>query len=116
MRANLGEPISLATLSREAGLSRFHLLRLFKRAYGETPLKRLTRMRIDEAKRRLVSEGHSIMEIALDCGYENAAHFSTVFRRVEGVSPRAYRQRKSFSASARPQCIFSSAVHPERQS
>lgn len=92
MRAHLSEPISLATLSREAGLSRFHLLRLFKRAYGETPLKRLTRLRIDEAKRRLMEGRQSITEIALDCGYDNPAHFSTVFRRMEGIPPSAYRR------------------------
>jgi AraC family transcriptional regulator len=97
MRAHLGEPISLAVLAREAGLSRFHLLRLFKSAYGETPLKRLTRMRIGEAKRRLASGRQSITEIALDCGYENVAHFSTAFRRVEGISPSAYRRPKPSS-------------------
>lgn len=95
MRAHLGEPISLAALAREAGLSRFHLLRLFKSAYGETPLRRLTRIRIDEAKRRLASGRESITEIAFDCGYESAAHFSTVFRRLEGISPSAYRQPRA---------------------
>jgi AraC family transcriptional regulator len=95
MRDNLGEPISLAALSREAGLSRFHLLRLFKRAYGETPLKRLTRMRIEEARRRLLVRGPSIAEIALDCGYENAANFATAFRRVQGVTPSDYRRQQS---------------------
>jgi AraC family transcriptional regulator len=92
MRDNLGEPVTLAALSNEAGLSRFHLLRLFKRAYGETPLKRLMRMRIEEAKRRLIKGTQSITEIALDCGFENPGHFATVFRRLEGVTPSAYRQ------------------------
>lgn len=91
---NLGESISLATLSKEAGLSRFHLLRLFKRAYGETPLKRLTRLRMDEGKRRLLKTRQSIAEIALECGYENPANFATVFRRFEGVTPTEYRQPK----------------------
>lgn len=94
MRAHLSEPISLAALAREAGLSRFHLLRLFKAVYGETPFKRLTRMRINEAKRRLVSNRQPVTEIALDCGYQNVAHFSAAFRRFEGVSPSAYRRPK----------------------
>ena len=46
LRSQLAEPISLSCLAQVAGLSRFHLLRLFKIAYGETPLKRLTRLRI----------------------------------------------------------------------
>jgi len=94
MRDKLSEPITLAALAEEAGLSRFHLLRLFKRAYGETPLKRLMRMRIEEAKRRLIKGTQSITEIALDCGFENPGHFATVFRRIEGVTPSVYRQPK----------------------
>jgi hypothetical protein len=41
LRAHLAESFSLETLARHAGLSRFHLLRLFKEAYGEAPFKRL---------------------------------------------------------------------------
>jgi AraC family transcriptional regulator len=99
MRDNLNQPITLAALSQEAGLSRFHLLRLFKLAYGETPLKRLMRIRIEEAKRRLIKTTQSITEIALDCGFENPGHFATVFRRLEGVTPSAYRQPKTRLAS-----------------
>lgn len=94
MQDNFGAPVSLATLAAESGLSRFHLLRLFKKAYGETPLKQLTRIRMEEAKRRLLRTGQSITEIALDCGYENPAHFATAFRRIEGVTPSAYRRAR----------------------
>ncbi|MDB4969680.1 MAG: hypothetical protein JWN44_5369 [Myxococcales bacterium] len=52
IRENLASSISLQAIAREAGLSRFHLLRLFKQAYGETPFKRLTRLRMEEAQRR----------------------------------------------------------------
>jgi AraC family transcriptional regulator len=92
MREHLGEPVSLAELAQVAGLSRFHFLRLYKRTYGETPLKRLTRMRMDEAKRRLLKSNQPITEIASQCGYENPANFASAFRRLEGVSPREYRQ------------------------
>jgi AraC family transcriptional regulator len=91
MRDNLSNPVSLEELAQQARLSRFHLLRLFKRAYGETPLKRLTRLRMDEAKRYLQRGGLSISEIANRCGYENPAHFASAFRRVAGVAPTAYR-------------------------
>jgi AraC family transcriptional regulator len=48
MRENLATPLSLDSMAQRAGLSRFHLLRLFKQAYGETPFRRLTRLRMDE--------------------------------------------------------------------
>jgi AraC family transcriptional regulator len=92
LRGNLGTPISLAAMADEACMSRFHFLRTFKQAYGETPFKRLTRLRIEEAQRRLVRGRESITEIAFSCGYDNSAHFASAFRRVVGVSPSSYRR------------------------
>lgn len=92
MLSNLAAPLSLKALAEVAGLSRFHLLRLFKRAYGETPYKRLTRLRMEQARRLLGNGRGSVTEIAFLCGYENPAHFAAAFRRVTGVSPREYRR------------------------
>jgi AraC-like DNA-binding protein len=92
LRASLGTQLSLQALAREAGLSQFHLLRLFKQVYGETPFKRLTRLRMEHAQRRLLSGNESVTEIAFACGYENPAHFATAFRRAFGVSPRVFRR------------------------
>ena len=94
LRANLNQPVSLEDLAGHASLSRFHLLRLFKRKYGETPLKRLTRLRMEEAKRCLQQGRLSISEISSRCGYANPAHFASAFRRVEGVAPTAYRTKR----------------------
>jgi AraC-like DNA-binding protein len=93
LRGNLGTPMSLQQVAREAGLSRFHFLRLFKQAYGLTPFKHLTRLRMEEAKQRLARGDESVTDIAYACGYEDAAHFASAFRREVGVSPRRYRQR-----------------------
>ena len=79
-------------LAREAGVSRFHLLRLYKKLYGQTPLKRLTFLRMEEAKRLLKGRNETIPTIAARCGYENPSHFATAFRRVVGVTPRSYRR------------------------
>ena len=92
MRENLGEPLSLEALAREANVSRFHLLRLFKDAYGETPFRHLTRLRMEEAQRRLRYGRESIAQIALACGYGNPAHFAAAFRRMTGVAPAAWRR------------------------
>jgi AraC-like DNA-binding protein len=92
LRGNLGAPISLQAMAHEAALSRFHLLRLFKQAYGETPFRRLARLRMEEAQRRLLRGNESVTEIAFACGYENPAHFASAFRRSFGISPRAFRR------------------------
>lgn len=92
MQDHLHEQISLETLSREAGFSRFHLLRLFKKAYGETPYRRLTRLRLQCACAQLRTTTKSVTEIAFACGYENSSHFASAFRRELGVAPSEYRR------------------------
>jgi AraC family transcriptional regulator len=91
IRDNLGEALSLEAIALQAGLSRFHLLRLFKGACGETPFQHITRLRIEEACRLLSSGSRSVAEIAFLCGYENPAHFASAFRRATGSSPTLYR-------------------------
>jgi AraC family transcriptional regulator len=95
MHAHLSENISLEDLAKVACLSRFHLIRMFKQTHGETPYQRLTRLRIERACRRLASSADLIADIALDCGFTNPAHFAAAFRRVTGMSPRAYRNTAS---------------------
>lgn len=94
MRANLSRPLSLEDLAREAGLSRFHLARLFKKTYGETPFRRLTRLRIELARRLLIKGGDTVTHIALQCGYDNPSHFAAAFRRAVGVTPISYRRQR----------------------
>jgi AraC family transcriptional regulator len=88
MRAKLGDNVSLADLAQVAGLSRYHLLRLFKRHYGETPLQCLTRLRMEAAKSQLKAGQLPIAHIAAACGYPNPANFAAAFRRATGMAPR----------------------------
>lgn len=92
MRENLAAPLSLTALAEVACISRFHFLRLFKQTYGETPLRRLTRLRMEDARKRLGRSEQSIAEIAFVIGYENPAHFAAAFRKIFGVAPSVYRR------------------------
>jgi AraC family transcriptional regulator len=93
LRGSLSSKITLAELASVAGLSKFHLLRTFKLAFGETPSQRLTRYRMAEAKRLLAKTSLAVSEISLECGYDNPAHFAYAFRRAYGLSPREYRHK-----------------------
>lgn len=95
MRDHLHEQISLADLAREANFSRFHLLRLFKKTFGETPFTRLSRMRVEQASFLLRTTNHSITQIAFNCGFGNSSHFASTFRRATGVPPSLYRDLAS---------------------
>ena len=59
---------------------------------GETPMTRLMRLRIDRAKMLLLG-GQKLAAIASATGFYDAAHLAATFKRVEGLSPHAYRQR-----------------------
>lgn len=95
MQAHLSESISLEDLAKVACVSRFHLIRMFKHACGETPYQHLTRLRIEHARQRLASGAEPVADIALDCGFTNPTHFAAAFRRLVGMSPRVYRSSAS---------------------
>ena len=86
-------PLSLVGLARAAGVSRAHLARLFREHLGATPVETLRVMRLDRAANLLARTNLEVQEIAEQCGFPNAFHFSRVFRAQYGLSPRALRKR-----------------------
>jgi AraC family transcriptional regulator len=92
IQANLDQDLGLAALSRKAGLSPFHLQRLFKAAIGETPKAYISRLRVERAAFRLLIHDSSVLDIALECGFQNHETFIRAFRRRFGKSPRGYRK------------------------
>jgi AraC family transcriptional regulator len=95
MRAHLGNPLTLAELAKVACVSRFHLIRMFKQVYGQTPHQCLLRLRLEEASRRLRSGDDDIAKIAADCGFGSPAHFAAAFRKHAGTTPSAYRDQRT---------------------
>ena len=91
MRENLHLPLTLADIAREAGVSSYHFLRLFKAETGQTPVRRLGELRVACARRHLEQSSTPVSDIAYLCGFASAAHFSTAFRRQVGTSPSTYR-------------------------
>lgn len=87
--------ITIAGLARRARMSPSLLAHRFTEQVGETPMRFLEQCRIDQAKRLLIASNLSIGEVASACGFDDAFHFSTRFRRLVGRPPRAYRQDPS---------------------
>lgn len=92
LRENLSRSLSLAEIAAEAGLSRYHFLRVFQSQTGETPHRYLTRLRIERARHELEHGPATITEIANRCGFASSASFATTFRQQTGSSPSAYRR------------------------
>ncbi len=91
MKMSYFERHTVASLSRMAGLSATHFSRLFKDAFGTSPIDWLRRERISQAKRRLVDTSDDIKEIAEQVGYNDRYFFSKDFKKHTGLTPTQFR-------------------------
>lgn len=91
MHANLSKKVKLRHLAECAGLSANFFSAQFRAETGIAPHRYLTELRIDLAKRLLTETRETMLEVAASTGFENQQHFATVFRRLVGVPPTAYR-------------------------
>jgi AraC-like DNA-binding protein len=88
--AHCTNDMSLDDLARLASLSRFHLIRAFRKQVGMTPHVYLTCRRVARAK-ALLRRRLSLVEVALDCGFFDQSHLSRVFKSHTGITPGQYR-------------------------
>jgi len=88
------DAIDLSQIADEACFSRFHFIRLFKKIYNRTPHQYLTGVRILKAK-RLLSEGMSVADTCFMVGFDSVTSFTGLFKRMNAVTPAAYRARQS---------------------
>ena len=87
--AHFVEMIRLETLAAIAGVSPFHLVRVFRRAMGIPPYAYLEQLRVRQA-RRLLTEGCTVTEAAYASGFCDQSHLGRHFKRVFGVPPGRY--------------------------
>lgn len=94
MDRRFAEPFDLDELARVAGYSRFHFVRSFRDAFGETPGAYLTRRRIERAKDVLRTANLTVTEVCFLVGFSSLGSFSSRFRELVGCSPSKYRERQ----------------------
>ncbi len=92
MRDNLGEQLTVDDMARMALFSKFHFSRIFQRITGVPPGQFLSAMRLQEAKRLLISTSLTVTEISHRVGYTSVGTFSWRFRNSVGVAPTTYRE------------------------
>jgi len=90
---NLGDALPLARIAGAAGLSVFHLCRVFHAATGSTLHAYRNQVRLRSALERLADA--DLTQLALDLGYSSHSHFSDAFKRAFGVTPSAARRQLS---------------------
>jgi len=87
------EPIAIAAVAKDAGLSPFQFIRLFDAVFGETPHQYRTRARLDHAKDLLAASDYSVTDVCMEVGFSSLGSFSDLFARRVGLSPSQYRKR-----------------------
>ena len=87
----LAEPVGVRELASQVHMSPFHFARRFKQAVGTPPHAYITHVRIERAKALLAGTSIPLLEVATRVGYRTQAHFTGVFHRYVGTTPRAYR-------------------------
>ncbi|MGZ5598652.1 MAG: helix-turn-helix domain-containing protein [Usitatibacter sp.] len=88
---HIAESVSVRRLADAVHTSPFHFARMFKVAMGCPPHLYVTLLRMERAKNLLVNSALPLVEIAASVGYQTQAHFTGVFHKHVGTTPRTYR-------------------------
>lgn len=92
LQEHLAEDVSLSVLAEEFHLSSQYISQLFKSEIGVNFLAYLTNIRMEQAKKLLLSSSLSIAEVAEQSGYADYRVFTKVFKKNEGITPSQYRR------------------------
>lgn len=94
MESHYMEKISLDQIADNMYLSSYYISKIFKKETGDTPINYLISLRMKKAKELLEKyPDRSIQSVAADVGYEDAYHFSKLFKKYYGISPLYYKAR-----------------------
>jgi transcriptional regulator GlxA family with amidase domain len=91
---NLSQVIHLDRVAKEANIGRYHFCRLFKKRVGISPMRLVTFMRIEKAKKLLEKAELTISDVASDSGFNDISSFIKQFKKITGLTPAGYRKSK----------------------
>jgi AraC-like DNA-binding protein len=101
------EALDLDALAAAAHVSKYHFIRSFAQVYGETPMRYLSRRRIERAQDLLRSANLTVTEVCMLVGFSSLGSFSSRFRELVGESPTQYRDRWAAGGGPRiPGCFL----------
>ncbi|WP_199423072.1 helix-turn-helix transcriptional regulator [Actinotalea solisilvae] len=104
------DELDLATLAAVAHVTPDHLVRSFRRVFGETPHRYLQRRRVERAMFLLRSTSWPVTRICLEVGFTSLGTFGRTFTAVVGESPTVYRGRGDLPAV--PGCVTLAWMRP----
>ncbi|WP_406415577.1 helix-turn-helix transcriptional regulator [Streptomyces sp. NBC_00842] len=92
IRERFWEPLTLDDLAQSVMVSKYHFLRVFSRVTGVTPGRFLSAVRLQEAKRLLLSTSLNVADVSARVGYSSTGSFTRRFTESVGLSPTQYRK------------------------
>ena len=93
LQENLERPLYVEDIANQITLSVGYFCRVFKKSFGTTPHMYIVRLRLELAKRLMLTTEDPLSQIALACGLADQAHLSKLFRRNVGETPSAWRKQ-----------------------
>ncbi len=96
IRNNLSDKLDIQQLSKKACMSRAQFFRSFKREFGITPVQFIIKERLKYSKQLLTNTNQTIQEVGLQTGFEDVNNFIKLFKKNEGLTPGAYRNKQVF--------------------
>lgn len=95
VKENIGKDLSVSEMAEVVGMSQYYFSKLFKMSTGTTPHQYVMRQRIERAQELLRDGNTPLVEIATHVGFETQSHFTSVFRRLVGITPKKFRESRS---------------------
>jgi AraC family transcriptional regulator len=93
LRENISKTLHVDELAAVVHMSPFHFARMFKQATGLTPHLYVVMQRVEIAKAMLRTSDDPLIDVAARAGFRTQGHFTGVFHRYTGVTPRVFRTR-----------------------
>jgi AraC family transcriptional regulator len=94
---HLDQTVNIEAAASRLNMSKFHFLKEFKKARGETPYQYLLRLKSERAAELLRYDEMALSDIAQALGFSDQSHFSNFFKRHHGVSPGHFRRNAATS-------------------
>ena len=93
MEENLDKKMNIDTIAQKFAISRRNFERRFKKATANTPVEYLQRVRMEAAKKSFESGNNNVNEVMYAVGYTDDKAFRSIFKKITGLSPLAYRRK-----------------------
>ena len=93
IQKNYSEKIYIKDMAKQINMNEQYFCRFFKSMIGRSPIEYLNEYRIKKIEELLINTDRKVMDICLECGFNNMGNFINVFKKFTGMSPIKYRQK-----------------------